>query len=374
MVWASPSYQKWVLLNSNGEIINEYSFETVSPCLMGKYLPFSFSDWVVPLRKYDISWGFSNGFAWVTKDGKFGLIDRRGEEKLPCVYSFEYVRGVVMGLAWVELNGKEGYIDTLGRQIIPCEYDYISDFENGIAYIVKNKKYGLIDSYGNEIVKPAYERVMYCKDSVIWVMDEAEKWGLIDMKEQKLTPSIFDSVRGFVNGRAWVNLDGKWGFLNLTDYSVSFPLINLEIIYILQDGSSWGKINNKFGLFDAVGNIIFLIDKSVETLVPTNNDKLAIIESAGEWELISTDGKVLTSKKYENIICFENALAQVQLGNMWGLIDTSGKEVLTPMYEAIYHFKNGLVQAGLDEKWDLIDEHGAVINKEKYDNILEIHN
>ena len=53
------------------------------------------------------------------------------------------------GLALVKLNGKYGYIDKQGNEVIPLKYDYANNFLEGLALVRLNGKYGYIDKQGN---------------------------------------------------------------------------------------------------------------------------------------------------------------------------------------------------------------------------------
>lgn len=70
------------------------------------------------------------------KGEKYGYINTKGEEIIPCIY--DYVYYFEEGLAVVEKDSKKGYIDKEGKEVIPCVYDNASDFANGIATVQKD--------------------------------------------------------------------------------------------------------------------------------------------------------------------------------------------------------------------------------------------
>jgi hypothetical protein len=87
---------------------------------------------VIPLI-YDYISPFSEGLAYVEKDGKCGYIDKTGKVIIPLIY--EIAQSFSEGLAAVEKDGKWGYIDKTGKVAIPFEYVSAQPFEGGMAYV-----------------------------------------------------------------------------------------------------------------------------------------------------------------------------------------------------------------------------------------------
>lgn len=89
--------------------------------------------------------------------GKYGFIDRRGNEVIAPIYDgaadFSEVLAAVgqMGKYYV----RRGFIDAAGTLVIPCKYYEVSSFRNGraVVCIVSGGalKYGSIDRNGREI-------------------------------------------------------------------------------------------------------------------------------------------------------------------------------------------------------------------------------
>ena len=84
---------------------------------------------------------FSEGFAPVKENDKWGFINTKGEVLAPCIY--DEVWRFFEGLAPVEQNGKWGFINTRGEVIIPCIYDSTSGFNEGFAFVEQNGKWGI---------------------------------------------------------------------------------------------------------------------------------------------------------------------------------------------------------------------------------------
>ena len=103
-------------------------------------------------EKYDIVEAidnFENGNLWyesgvlrVKKDGKYGLINYKGEELLKCEYNkIESLKGITNSLI-IEKDGKVGLADNVGDIIIEPKYTEISALGTKYTdgYIVKNEE------------------------------------------------------------------------------------------------------------------------------------------------------------------------------------------------------------------------------------------
>ena len=54
------------------------------------------------------------------------------------------------GFAAVKRNGKWGFVNEKGEEMIPCNYDYVNDFEEGFARVEIDGKWGFVNKQGEE--------------------------------------------------------------------------------------------------------------------------------------------------------------------------------------------------------------------------------
>ena len=80
--------------------------------------------------KYDNTNIFSEGFAGVCIDDKWGFINKQGKEICPLIY--DEVRYFQFGRVAVCRDGLWGFINEQGEEVIPCIFD------DKIIHIVKN--------------------------------------------------------------------------------------------------------------------------------------------------------------------------------------------------------------------------------------------
>jgi hypothetical protein len=89
----------------------------------------------------------------VKKDGKYGYVDYKGKEVLPCSYEYaDETFDASTGTANVYQNGKFGVIDYNGNEIIPCIYDKRIRFAEGIALVEKDGMEFYIDNKGKYVL------------------------------------------------------------------------------------------------------------------------------------------------------------------------------------------------------------------------------
>ena len=65
------------------------------------------------------------------------------------------------GFACVVSNGKWGFIDTKGKMVIPCVYDAAWPFSEGFASVESNNKGGVINQSGEFVIPPIADRISW---------------------------------------------------------------------------------------------------------------------------------------------------------------------------------------------------------------------
>ena len=100
---------------------------------------------------YDDSGEFHEGLVSVKHNGKWGFIDKEGNEAIP--FDYEYAYDFSEGACAV-LKGKCGYIDKQGQVIIPFNYSVAFKFHNGIASVYVGNENTYINKEGNTVSPP----------------------------------------------------------------------------------------------------------------------------------------------------------------------------------------------------------------------------
>ena len=169
---------------------------------------------------YDHVYAFSSsykGMAKVTKNGKYGLIDKDSNEVVPPLYDYLYSFSTSYGgMMKVEKKGKYGLLNEKGRVVLPIEYDYLYSFSSsygGLMKVEKNKKYGLVNKQGEVVLPVEYDYLYSFSSSYGGLMkvEKNRKYGLVNKKGNVELPVRYDYIYSYKNGTAVVEYQGKKG-------------------------------------------------------------------------------------------------------------------------------------------------------------------
>jgi len=120
-------------------------------------------EFIAAVQKYDKLSPFSEGLAAVCRNGKWGYINTRGEEVIPCKYVdydgyssyYESTESFHEGLAAIKKGDKWGYINARGEEVIPITFraSLAGSFNEGLAVILNENetRFTVIDKQGNTV-------------------------------------------------------------------------------------------------------------------------------------------------------------------------------------------------------------------------------
>lgn len=109
---------------------------------------------------------FSNGLLCVSKEGKYGYLNKKGEVVIGL--QFDDARDFHEGLARVVLNNVINYIDVSGKTVftLPSElynfddYGFPSEpgnFSDGLLLVIINGQYGYLNKRGEVVISPQFD-------------------------------------------------------------------------------------------------------------------------------------------------------------------------------------------------------------------------
>jgi len=225
-----------------------------------------------------------------SKDGiHFGVINKKGLDIIKPIYTNIIQMGdnllVNVGGKWsfgppasMIIGGKWGIIDKSGNELLPAQYENATCLGN-FASFQKNKEYGIFNSEGKVISGPQFSQISYTlyrngpclvrnfkdqisKGSTIIKMDSPGSAGFIDETGQPITPTLFpfDNASDFNEGMAAVEIMGKWGFIDTTG-SIVIPC-QYESCNGFSNGVAWVLVKTKdgkkkYGLINKSGKYIY---------------------------------------------------------------------------------------------------------------------
>lgn len=338
---------------------------------------------IVP-PKYKFVDEFHGDYCLVLTDyDKYGLINRRGKEILPCKY--KEIAYPSDGIIKARENDLYAFYDTTGREILKPQWPSASNFFGGIAVVGVNIDssetiYGFIDTTGRYILKPAYQYAYPFLDGRAVVV-QYDRYGLIDTTGKEIIPIKYLIMSTPNEGRvfardeeigliAMFDLNGK----RITDFRYNDVLYYGEGLYTVVISSDDGnrqyyldaKGRERFGTFDRAGKFINgfamvekngkagIINSKGKSILPCDYDNsgirpeeyifhegLALIEKAGSYGFVNTKGKIVIPIQYESAFYFSEGLAPVRKNNLWGYINSKGEEVIPFMFGPCSAFEYG---------------------------------
>jgi len=150
---------------------------------------------------------FSDGFARICLNRKFGYINRHGKDIVTPKYTMAY--HFHNGMARVEMDQKTGFVDTSGKEVLPTQYFFGTDFKKGTAIVSSPEGYGCIDKKGKVLIPLEYTAISplashigisnaepadgYFIDGVIPAF-KGDKGGLVDKTGKAVTALKYNKI------------------------------------------------------------------------------------------------------------------------------------------------------------------------------------
>lgn len=374
--------------------------------------------------EYDNISVFSEGVYQVSKNGKYGLIDKSGNIILPLDYeNFDKHRGVYgsyngtpynFGKSLVKITKKDGtgkdkhgLINLKGEIVLPAEYDYITandTKEQGLIKISKTikenidgdeKSYelsGLVDKSGKILFPAEYDFYNYSdivneirKGNFVYNREKKHfefkgKKGLFNEKGKLMIPMEYDQIfsEKITKNLIKVNLDNKK--YALIKKGQKTPVMLYDRIYDFQNGlaevqEGTSNEDRKHGLINKQGRIVLPIKydsigkfnsglaliKEKDTYIV--RDGSIVYTGRGKSGYVNTKGEIVIPITYSGASDFSEGLAFVseEGGTKKGFIDKTGKYIIEMGEGGGDKFLGGLAWVSGKEGTDFINKKGEVI-------------
>ncbi len=141
---------------------------------------------------------FRNGYAAVPVSDKWGFIDRSGKMVIAPQFKDNEI-GVFgeYGLVPVRKDGKWGLMNVKGEMEVEGDYDYVSPFIGGLAAVYTDKKWGFINRLGRMVITPQYDETWSFTKQGLCAVKIAGKWGYINKKGELVIAPQFYKTYGF---------------------------------------------------------------------------------------------------------------------------------------------------------------------------------
>ena len=165
--------------------------------------------------KYEIANDFINDVCIVKEKGKWGMIDRLGNNLIDINYDqLDFLEGTENQIIKLSLNAqKYGLMDTLGKLIVDLIYDDIGTLQEGRLAVKKGNLWGYVDLNGQAIIPPQFQKVALFSEGLAAVKFQ-RKWVFIDKNGQIILDENYREIGNFKIGKAWVKKDKGVGFIS----------------------------------------------------------------------------------------------------------------------------------------------------------------
>lgn len=315
-------------------------------------------------RGYDDVTRYPHGYL-VEKKNKYGFLDTSGnplgvqvdvveqkpkKKKIPTpICPFKEANNFSEGFAAVCIDDKWGYIDVRGNLLHPITLDGARNFSNGFASISGGEK-SYINTQGEYVSDINASTETYSWREVpngtpgyIYKKEENDKVGWIDYEGKEVIPCIYDGDDRFAK------------FISLAEDTRQYIVV---------------KLDGKYGVVNLSGQVI--LEAEHESL-SNYDDGFWYSWIDGKEALYTSEGKRLTPHMYEYIRC-RGDLFEVKLDDKVGIINNEGKEIAPSIYDSVVFSKQGhYIRLEKNRKYGMIRFDGKEVCPIKYDWLESIN-
>lgn len=289
--------------------------------------------------KFDAISDFMNGRAIVEQEELLGMIHRNGSFVFEC--KFDDMGTLFDGLIYVSDGEKFGYFDATGFQRIPMKFSDAYDFSNGVAKVQVDGLEAFIDIYGVYVVPPAFEQIKPYSDS-LYIYEKDGFYGFMNRLGKSVVEPIYDNIGELIDGYALASIDGEIVYLNgggkvivqndLEEYPNFMSrgeFLNGEAI-AMKDGS-YGKVDQK-------GRTV--IDFKYENMGV--GAYIFPFKKKGQWGAMNAAEKVIIPAKYSSVVVHEDKYFVVNADFGEGVLGLNGEEIIPLSFKHIDYLANDL--------------------------------
>lgn len=174
--------------------------------------------------RFDSFNGFFEGYAVVSKNGLYGLVNEKMELTIPALYKDLGIVNEGSIVFYDQFAGLKGLLDVNGKVIVEAKYSEIHCFNEGLAaFLNEEGLWGFMDKDLKVVIKPQFMGVNFFlpdpnrhpfNDGLANVQNPDNKWNYINTKGDFVIKGDFLFSESFKGGKAKVFKDNKWYFIN----------------------------------------------------------------------------------------------------------------------------------------------------------------
>ena len=297
---------------------------------------------------------FQNGYFRIYENGKWGVINSKGEEIIKPTYdemivipdSTKEVFLYTESANYVDNSYKINAINEKGEKIFG-EYDNILPIENydtnynlwyekNALKVQKADKFGLIDLNGKELLPIEYDEISAIKGvKNVLITRKDDLYGLVDNLGNIIIENKYAEITTvddkYEHGFIVKNSEGKYG------------LISYDKKQVLEE--KYNEIKHVYG----------------------NNQYIA--NENGNWIVVNSSGETVLASGAENIVAINGDLYVVQTDGKYGIVDNQNNQKVDPTYDGLEYAFSDYYIAKKDDKYGIINSNNETKVEFKYKSI-----
>lgn len=209
------------------------------------------------------------------------------------------------------------------------------------------------------------------EEDLLYPVEIDGKWGYFDLTGKMVIAPNFDEVNGpFVEGFGMVVINKKYGFIDKTGKIIIAPQFDWAAGF--SGGVSRVQIGEKWSYINKTGKM--LIEPREHDDLCDFSDGMFCAKIDGKWGFYDDNGTLAIKPEFDYAGAFSEGLARVAIeprkeGNYgWGYIDKSGKFIIEPKFRLASDFSDGLAQVNFS--WRAYSSR-AYLESEQYDGYID---
>ena len=407
-----PTYDEMITIPNNQKGIFICAYDVTDEGYKTKVLNekneqlFSEYEQIQAIDNYD-----KNSNVWYEEDvlkvksnGKYGLINFKGEKILDTIYDdIDALKGVKNSLI-IKKDGNTGICNNYGNVIADTIYKDIkalgTNYENGYIIVNSENKYGVIGIDKNIVIEPTHEQIKYIGTKDFYSIKVDGKEYLFDATNNVTVQVAFDSIENMYGENVVIKTNNKYGIVDKN----GAKKVAAEYEYLEYAFSNYyiAKKDGKYGVIDSNGAqlieckyVDMMYNKSGEFIRADIDDIESVIYNNNLEEKVTgivseiNEGKgyirVRSGQdyKYYNFkleekgnrdIFTANTLFLIKENGKYGYADKNGEKVVECIYDdAKEQNAYGYCSVQKDGKWGSINSNGVLEQETNVDLTDNIH-
>jgi len=239
-------------------------------------------------------------------------------------------------------------------------------------------KVGMTDDEGNVLIPAEYDHIGWSRGELIPVNNTigyriAGKWGLISLKNQRITQAEFSRLyhtkggvlvagrKGKVTQHDFLGLISTQGKEILPFKYTSVEVKGLRAVVSANDGRKY-----QYGVVDFSNKVVIPI--RYKEIKPLGALRFAVKNDQDKIAIYSDQGAQVVDFKLDSISNFSKGYASIFLNHQQGLISTAGELVVEPVYQST-RINNGEVEFKSFNTWTALNLKNVAGNTWNHTNL-----